>query len=160
MNDDKLADVFGMRTMQEVVDEDGVVHEVPVVQGEIVNVEEQVIDSALQDAADDFADVRNKIKDMLEKSAEVFEAAHFTATTSQNAKDIEAFARVLDSITKSSKELMTMHKDMYNFKPVIEEKPQQQADTINNIVFTGSSTDFIEFLKSKTQGAITDQSNE
>lgn len=120
----------------------------------VIHVEEEIseVDQALKDANDDFADIRGRMKYMLEKAADVFDSSHLVASTSQNERDISAFAKLLDSITKTGKELMSMHKDVYSIKPPIVEQPQQ-AETINNIVFQGSGADFIEFLKSKQLAA-------
>lgn len=158
MAEDKIANVFGLTPIEEF---DTITPDGEVIQLNDVPVDPSV-DQALEDAQNDFTDIRDRIKDMLDKSSAVFDSAHLVATTSQNPKDIEAFARILDSITKTGKELMTMHKDVYSLKPPVVEAPQaQQAETINNIIFQGSGVDFIEFVKSKTkQPAITDQSKE
>ena len=146
MKDDALVDKFGLTPLAnfEVVDTPD--DTVPVVE---LNEEPSEIDQALQDAADDFADIRNRIKHMLEKAEDVFESSYIVASTSQNEKDISAFAKILDSVTKTGKELMSMHKDAYSLKPQIIDVAPQQANTINNIVFQGNGADSIEYLKSK-----------
>lgn len=157
MKDDKLSQMFDLEPLADTQPP-----AVEVTQVQEVEVAADPVDEALEQAHDDFAIVRGKMKDMLEQSDAVFEAALFTAKTSQNPKDIEAFARIMDTVTKTGKELMTMHKDIYTLKPPVVEVPQtQSADTINNIIFQGSGVDFIEFVKSKTRPqAITDQTSE
>ncbi len=152
---DKIADVFGLTPLNQAKQQydliDGKTGEVLEENLQVIPVQEipNEIDQSLQDAADDFADVRYRIKDMLMKSEEIFETAHDTAKRSGNNKDIDSFAKVLDSITKSGKTLMEMHRDVFALKPPVEEVPESVTNIQNNFVFSGTGADFVEFLKSK-----------
>ena len=68
----------------------------------------------------------------------------------QNSKDIEAYFKGADSMTKTAKELLVIHKDLLSIKPPpIPDAPTQTAEVINNnnIIFQGSTGDFITMLK-------------
>jgi ABC-type transporter Mla subunit MlaD len=153
---DKIAETFGLTPLHEAKQQydliDGTTGEVIDENIAVTAVTEvpDEIDQALQDASDDFADIRHRIHHMLKKSEEVFDVAQDIAVRSQNSKDIDSFAKILDSITKSGKELMAMHRDIHALKPPLVQEPTESVTNIqNNIVFNGSGADFIEYLKSK-----------
>ena len=108
------------------------------------------IDNTLEEASEDYKQVRFNIKKMIEESQDVFDTARLMAISSQETKSVEAFARILDSLVKTNKELMNVHRDMFALQPpAIEEPKSQTAETINNIIFSGSASDLFRLLKDK-----------
>ena len=87
---------------------------------------------------------------MLAGGMDVFETARIEAIAGGDAKKIEAFAKVMDSLVRAGKELMNVHKDMFGLQPQVkEEAPKQQAENINNIIFSGNAADLFKLLKDK-----------
>ena len=150
---DRIANVLNMTPLvdarQDIVeDQHHLVEYISPETGEVTMLDP--IDKTLADANDDYVMVRQGIKDMIADSSDVFDTAKLEAVTSGDPKKIEAFSRVMDTIVKASKELMNVHKDMFGLQPPIkEETPKQQADTINNIIFTGNQADLFRLLKEK-----------
>lgn len=144
---DKLASIFDMDPLDSFEPD-------PIIEPEPTQLQEEVVsddtekDPSIQQAEDDFDEVRNLMKELLTKGKKVLATAELVANSSQNHKDIEVYFKGADSLTKTARELMTTHKDIISIKPIPFEEPKtQQAETINNIVFQGSTGDFIQMLR-------------
>lgn len=151
---DKLANIFDMDPMDsfdnyDVTEEEAAPTEIEVTKLNEVVADEQ-LDPAIVEAEKDFGRVRDIMQNLLTTSEKVLRTAELVATSSQNNKDIEAYFKGADSITKTAKELLVIHKDLLGIKPPpIPEAPAQTAEVINNnnIIFQGSTGDFITMLK-------------
>lgn len=145
---DKLASVFDMDPLDSFEDEPEA--EIAVTQLNEVAVADVEKDPSIQQAENDFDEVRDLMKDLLVRGKKVLATAELVANSSQNHKDIEVYFKGADSLTKTAKELMTTHKDIISIKPIpIEEPKTQQAEVINNIVFQGDPGDFIQMLRNQ-----------
>lgn len=145
---DKLANVFDLEPIDNFdIFEGETTPEVTELSETLVESDETK-DPSIEAAEGDFDEVRALMKKLLVKGQKVLETAELVAVSSQNSKDIDAFFKGSDSITKTARELMAVHKEIISIKPMpIEEPKTQQAETINNIVFQGSTGDFIQMLR-------------
>jgi len=145
---DKLANIFDLEPLEPGdMFEDDSVNITPVTE---TLVDEQTIDPDIEEAQLDFTEVRALMKKLLEKGQKVLLTAEVVAVSSQNSKDIDAYFKGSDSITKTARELMAVHKEIIGIKPPpIEVIPEQKAEVINNIVFQGSTGDFIQMLRAQ-----------
>jgi len=145
--EDKIANALNMVPLNETKSE-----LVEVSNTELVHYEE-VVDQAAEEAHEDYIQVRENLKNLISVSQEVFENVKDVAIVTQDNKAFDSFSKMLDSMVKANKELIGIHKDMFGIKPsIIEEPKTQQADTINNIIFTGSADEL--FGRLKDMGAI------
>ena len=149
---DRLSNIFDMDPMDSYDNYD-ITEEAPA-EVEVTKLNEVVdgeqLDPAIVEAEKDFARVRDIMQGLLTTSEKVLRTAELVATSSQNSKDIEAYFKGADSMTKTAKELLVIHKDLLSIKPPpIPEAPAQTAEVINNnnIIFQGSTGDFITMLK-------------
>jgi len=144
MNEDKIANALNMVPLSESKQE-----LIEINNTELVHYEE-VVDQAAEEAHEDYVQVRENLKNLIGDSQKVFENAKDVALATQDNKAFDSFSKILDSMVKANKELIGVHKDMFGIKPSIVEEPKtQQADTINNIIFTGSASDLFKLLKDK-----------
>ena len=149
---DKIASMFDMRPIVEANRKD--VGEYLEPSTDLVPTDEGV-DKYLEEANEDFIMARTKIKSMIEEAGEVFETAKIAAVSSGEAKQLDAFSKVMDTVVKASKELMSIHKEMFGLQPPIKEDvAPQSANTINNIIFTGTGADLIRLLREKGVGNV------
>ena len=144
---DKIASVLGIQPLAHIRGE--LVVDTPKESNALEPyIENNEVDQYLIDAAEDFADVRANLKEIIEAGKDVFDTAKIVATSGQDARGIEAFSKVLDSMVRANKELMAVHKDMFGLQPPsAPEVAPQQADTINNIIFTGTTAEMFKKLK-------------
>ena len=151
---DKLANTFGMSPLHtdvtpapRVSTPSNLVEYIEPSTGEVMEVSN--IDKALLEANEDYVSVRQSIKEMILDSMDVFAVAKLVVEQGKgDAKQIEAFAKMMDTIVRANKELMNIHKDMFGLQPP-EKEAVQEADTINNVFFTGNAAELFRELKRK-----------
>ncbi len=115
---------------------------------EVELVEVDVLDEAMQEAEDDYHKIRGNIHTLMDEGMELFKVARDLAVNSQDPDHVSGAARMFAETLKANKELMNVHKDRFTLRPPAPAQSTQKADTINNIVFSGTQREFLQQLKS------------
>jgi hypothetical protein len=135
MNED-LAKALDMRPLNQIA-----VAEQEVLPALIDDIEDPFFEQANQDAQM----VRNNLLKLIDDGAELFDDVKAVALNTQDPEQYAAAARMFSEQVKVNKELMNIHKDVFGMKPRTE--PKQEAETINNVFFTGSASDVMNLLR-------------
>lgn len=109
--------------------------------------EDDPVDEAMQEAEEDFHEVRDNIHELMREGMSLFRTARDLAVNSQDPDHMGGAARIFAETLKANKELMNVHKDRFTLRPPVQNNVQK-ADTINNIVFKGTQREFLQHLKS------------
>jgi len=97
---------------------------------------------AEQDRKDDYEFVREKLRSVIEDSADGLADVMELARNAESPRAFEVAANFANTIAAVSKNLMDMHKETA--------KPAQAAQTINNVnntVFNGTNADLLKMIK-------------
>jgi hypothetical protein len=106
------------------------------------------VDEALQQAEEDFEEVRDNIHDLMNEGMDLFKFARDMAMNTQDPDHMQGAARMFSEALKANKELMNVHRDRFALKPPVPEAINtQKAQTINNIVFKGTHREMLKALK-------------
>ena len=112
--------------------------------------ENDPVDEAMQEAEEDFHEVRDNIHELMREGMSLFRTARDLAVNSQDPDHMGGAARIFAETLKANKELMNVHKDRFTLRPPTQHNVQK-ADTINNIVFKGTQREFLQHLKTLQQ---------
>jgi hypothetical protein len=106
----------------------------------------------------DFAAARQNIYDILEVSKEAMQGIARVSREKEDARSYEVFAKVIETVSKVNKDLMTLSKDRHEAKAAKKGIPAgQQAPSIGtqNVTFVGTSSDLNRMLAEKLAEAST-----
>jgi len=143
---DKIANALNM------VPFDGVKKDQSITTAESVDVVpyETEVDPQFEQACQDFADVRENMRELISQSKDMFEEVRQVAVQTQNPDQYNAAARFMELSIRANRELMNTHRDIFSMKPPAPPTdPVQKAEQINNIIFQGTTEDLLDMLKNK-----------
>ena len=105
--------------------------------GVVINTESQ------EQRQEDHEFVRNKLRNMIEDTADGFADIIELAKQSESPRAFEVAAKMADTMASMSKNLMELHKETQ------KQAPAQQAQTINNVqqVFTGTNAELLKLIR-------------
>lgn len=98
---------------------------------------------------EDFEEVRNNLKDLIDKGARAADEMFSIAQQSQNPKAYEALSTMISTMINANKQLMETHKQAREAKGrvVKAETPVGDTNVTNNIVFGGSTAELLKLMK-------------
>lgn len=110
----------------------------------------------------DFEQSRLALKNMIKKSQEIVDEMIAIARSSESPKAYETASKLIQSVTGAAKTLLEIQKLQKDIKepsktdiPKIE---NQQNNINNNIVFNGTTEDFIKMLRKAKSQELSDDS--
>ncbi len=146
MSEKVIADALGLRSLEEIRDEEPT-EKVPV----IVHEEETAIvpaTSAQDEVLDDIELARNNIKDIITKGGESLEEMIMLAKQSESPRAFEVATNMMKMLIDANKDFVGMSEKKKFAK---EDSPAQQTQnnvTNNNLIL--STTDLLKMLKGET----------
>lgn len=102
-------------------------------------------ESDYEQAEGDFDVARDAMISALETSQGALETLAQVAAGSQHPRAFEVVAKLVDTITSTSKDLINIHQQ----KKTLLEKPQEKQTINNNLVI--STNDLLKMIKGKTE---------
>jgi hypothetical protein len=111
--------------------------------GELVELKPQVD----PEAKADFDKARETITALIDQSMVVSNVASQVAISSQDAKSLEAYSRLIGEIRQAAQDLMDV-RIKYETAVAVSE-PEAAPQVVNNNLFVGSADDFLKRLKPK-----------
>jgi len=109
-------------------------------------VEPKVIEArvAKPDAERDYAEVRQNLKRIIEKSEEAVENILEVALESQNPRAYEVVAQLLSASLEANNKLMHLHRQI---KDITKEEPGKTTNVTNNSIFVGNTADLQKMIR-------------
>lgn len=96
------------------------------------------------DADRDYAEVRQNLKRIIEKSEEAVESILEVAVESQNPRAYEVVAQLLAASLEANNKLMHLHKQI---KDINKEEPGKTTNVTNNSIFVGNTADLQKMIR-------------
>lgn len=144
-----LDDLFGTETTDiipaEIVD---VIDDVTdTVQLPVVSVPE-VFETTGDDIEDDYLIARKKLNSLIDKSQQALDGALNVALASDSPRAYEVVGQLIKTTGDAAKDLLDLQAKKKKLKEV-EPKKGGNIETQNNIIFSGSTSDFLKALKAE-----------
>jgi hypothetical protein len=96
------------------------------------------------DAERDYAEVRQNLKRIIEKSEEAVENILEVAVESQNPRAYEVVAQLLAASLEANNKLMHLHRQI---KDINKEEPGKTTNVTNNSIFVGNTADLQKMIR-------------
>jgi hypothetical protein len=96
------------------------------------------------DAERDYAEVRQNLKRIIEKSEEAVESILEVAVESQNPRAYEVVAQLLAASLEANNKLMHLHRQI---KDINKEEPDKTTNVTNNSIFVGNTADLQKMIR-------------
>ena len=96
------------------------------------------------DAERDYAEVRQNLKRIIEKSEEAVESILEVAVESQNPRAYEVVAQLLAASLEANNKLMHLHRQI---KDINKEEPGKTTNVTNNSIFVGNTADLQKMIR-------------
>lgn len=111
---------------------------------EIVQAEVKSIKTDRTDADRDYAEVRDNLKRIIEKSEEAVETILEVAVESQQPRAYEVVAQLIATALEANNKLMHLHKQIKDIK---KQEPGKTTTVTNNSIFVGNTADLQKMLR-------------
>lgn len=118
----------------------------------IKKTKEVVISESSRVLEDDFQTARKNLHEIIKIGQEAFESLAIIANQSQSSDDYTGLSSLLNSLIQANRELLALSKKRQDFEKVTQaEKKSEGGDTINNNLFVGTTSDFLEAVEKLQQ---------
>jgi hypothetical protein len=109
-------------------------------------VEEKTIEArhVKPDSERDYAEVRQNLKRIIEKSEEAVESILEVAVESQNPRAYEVVAQLLAASLEANNKLMHLHRQIKDIK---KDEPSKTTNVTNNSIFVGNTADLQKMIR-------------
>ena len=124
---------------------------------EIVQAEVKSIKTDRTDADRDYAEVRDNLKRIIEKSEEAVETILEVAVESQQPRAYEVVAQLIATALEANNKLMHLHKQIKDIK---KQEPGKTTTVTNNSIFVGNTADLQKMLRSANNKMLEDLKKE
>lgn len=125
------------------------------IRSEVTEAKKQAVAVVNNEAADDsdYDLVRDTLKDLMADGQDLLKDAIFIAKEKQDAKTIEATAKLLDVITTAATQLseLNIKRDMIQ-REVAKEEESKNPTVQNNIIMAGTTNDLLSMFEQVTSG--------
>ena len=111
---------------------------------EIIQAEVKSIKTDRTDADRDYAEVRDNLKRIIEKSEEAVETILEVAVESQQPRAYEVVAQLIATALEANNKLMHLHKQIKDIK---KQEPGKTTTVTNNSIFVGNTADLQKMLR-------------
>lgn len=96
------------------------------------------------DSERDYAEVRQNLKRIIEKSEEAVESILEVAIESQNPRAYEVVAQLLAASLEANNKLMHLHRQIKDIK---KDEPGKTTNVTNNSIFVGNTADLQKMIR-------------
>lgn len=96
------------------------------------------------DSERDYAEVRQNLKRIIEKSEEAVESILEVAVESQNPRAYEVVAQLLAASLEANNKLMHLHRQIKDIK---KDEPGKTTNVTNNSIFVGNTADLQKMIR-------------
>ena len=96
------------------------------------------------DSERDYAEVRQNLKRIIEKSEEAVESILEVAVESQNPRAYEVVAQLLSASLEANNKLMHLHRQI---KDIQKDEPSKTTNVTNNSIFVGNTADLQKMIR-------------
>lgn len=104
------------------------------------------------DIEDDYQVARKKLNDLIDKSQQALDGMLNVALASDSPRAYEVVGQLIKTTGDTAKDLLDLQAKKKKLKE--EDKPKQNIDTQNNIVFAGSTQELLKALKAEKEKII------
>ena len=103
---------------------------------------------------DDFEQARTALKQMISKGQTAVDDIMSIARQSDHPRAFEVTGQLIKTVAETAKDLLALQKQKKDLTTIAGPEAPKQIGTQNNIVFSGSTNDWLKLLKNKDEKVI------
>lgn len=133
----KINEAFGIEAAEKIIE--------PLREYPVINSDEYPV--TVKQREDDFATIRATLQRVLQKAEDSLDSLTIVAKSSESPRSYEVVSTMINTVSTIASDLIQLHEKKAKLEGATSVPPIGNVETLNNVVFSGSSTELLNMLK-------------